>query len=234
MGLLVFAHVDGDELFLAAVQHVGQGQCGFGLAYAAGAYKEKHAFGFVGVVQVGARGAHTLGHRRQGMVLADDAHLQRGRQAQHGFDFVFDHFAQGDAGPAGYDFGHHRAVYLHRHQGPYGTLALQSLQLLEQGLQFLGLCLGLLGCRGGLGGFAVFGVILGRILRCVLGSVLLCILRCFQLGAGLGYFFCQGFFFFPAAAGGLYLGAELGIQGAQVFEARGVDHAGGFFALQGR
>ena len=49
VGFLVFAHVDGDELFLAAVQRLGQGQGGFGFAHAAGAGEQEHTFGFVGV-----------------------------------------------------------------------------------------------------------------------------------------------------------------------------------------
>ena len=55
MGLLVLAHVDGDELALAAIQHLGQRKRGFGLAYAGRADEQEHSLGLVGILEMGAR-----------------------------------------------------------------------------------------------------------------------------------------------------------------------------------
>ncbi|MNT08869.1 hypothetical protein D3C72_1436260 [compost metagenome] len=125
VGFLVFAHVDGNELAFAAVQHVGQRQRRFRLADAGRADEQEHAFRLVGVVQVGARRAHALRHRLDRVGLAQHALLQQIFQPQHGLEFILDHFAQRDAGPAGDDFRHHVAVDLHRHQR---RLALQRRQ----------------------------------------------------------------------------------------------------------
>ncbi len=129
---LVLAHVDGDELLLAAVERFGQGERGFGLADAAGADEQEHALGFVRVFQVGARGAHALRHGVQGLGLADDALFEHGLQVHDGGDLVLDHLAQRDAGPRGDDLGDDEAIDLDRDE--WG-LALQRGEFLQLGLQ---------------------------------------------------------------------------------------------------
>ena len=74
--LLVLRHVDRDQVALAAVERVGQGQGGLGLADAAGADQQEHADRPARVGQVGAGGPDPLGDRLQGVRLADDALLQ--------------------------------------------------------------------------------------------------------------------------------------------------------------
>nr|GFD52037.1 hypothetical protein [Tanacetum cinerariifolium] len=56
MGFLELAHVDGDDVLLAAVHRLGQRQRGLGLAHAGSARQHEHADGFAGVIQPGPRG----------------------------------------------------------------------------------------------------------------------------------------------------------------------------------
>ncbi len=88
MRFLVLAHVDGDQLALAAVQDVGQRQRGLGLADAGRADEEEDAAGLVRVFQLGGGGAHALGNRGQRMVLADDALAEQAVEVAHGADLV--------------------------------------------------------------------------------------------------------------------------------------------------
>ena len=53
---LEFAHVDGDEIVLAAVERFGQGERGFGFADAAGTGEHEHADRLARDYQAGARG----------------------------------------------------------------------------------------------------------------------------------------------------------------------------------
>ena len=72
VGLLELAHVDGDEVLLAAVERLGEGQGGLGLADAAGADEHEDADGLVRVVEPGAGGLDAAGDRLEGVALADD------------------------------------------------------------------------------------------------------------------------------------------------------------------
>ena len=74
-----------------------------------------------------------LGHRLQGLPLADDALLQLVPQRQHRLDLVQHHLADGDAGPAGHHVGHRLAVH---HRMDQRRLALHLRQLLLQLEQF--------------------------------------------------------------------------------------------------
>ena len=126
MCLLVLAHVDGDEVLLAAVQGLGQRDRGFGLADARGASEHEDTNRFARVVEAGARGLDALGDHLHRMVLADHALAERGRQVQDVADLVGRHAADGDAGPVGHHRGH--GLVVHRRQDQR-RLALQLLQL---------------------------------------------------------------------------------------------------------
>ena len=69
--LLELAHVDGDDVLLAAVERLGQRQRGLGLADAGGAAQHEHADRLVRVVELGARGLDALGDHLEGVALAD-------------------------------------------------------------------------------------------------------------------------------------------------------------------
>ncbi|EFF44644.1 hypothetical protein XAUB_12560 [Xanthomonas citri pv. aurantifolii str. ICPB 11122] len=81
MRFLVFAHVDGDQVLLTAVQGFGQSECGFGLAHAGGAGQQEHADRFIRVIQAGAAGLDALGDHLHRVVLADHALGQQFGQA---------------------------------------------------------------------------------------------------------------------------------------------------------
>jgi hypothetical protein len=73
---LVLAHVDGDEVLLAAVQRFGQRQRRLGLADARGTGQHEHADRLARVVQARARGLDALGDHLHRVVLADHALAQ--------------------------------------------------------------------------------------------------------------------------------------------------------------
>ncbi|MNS93161.1 hypothetical protein D3C72_1273170 [compost metagenome] len=116
MGFLVLGHVDGDDVTLAAVQGVGQRQCGFGLANAARAEQQEHTDRLVRVFHACAGNLDALADFEQCMVLAEYPLAQQCRQALHGFDFVAQHFAQRNTGPAGNHFADGAAIYQCMHQ----------------------------------------------------------------------------------------------------------------------
>ena len=230
MRLLVLAHVDGDQLLLATVQRFGQRQRGFGLAHAAGAGEQEHALGLVRVFQVGARGAHALGHGVERVVLPDHARLQQRLELEHVLDLVLDHLAQRDAGPGRDDLGHHVAVHLH---GDHGRFTLQRGQFGQLGLQ-LGLGRGQRG-RSGLG--ALLG---GRLLLALFcGGRFVCdgrglagLLLGFQFFTQLLDLGDQRLLFRIALGQGVQLGLHrvaLGLELGQLVLVRG---AGGGFTLQ--
>ena len=104
--LLEFAHVDGDQVLLTAIQRLGQRQRGFGLADAGGAGEHEHANRLAGVVEAGAGGLDALGDHLQRVVLADDALAQQAVEVEHGLDLVARHAPDRNAGPVGYHRGH--------------------------------------------------------------------------------------------------------------------------------
>ena len=105
MLLLELAHVDDGQVLLAAIEQIGQGQRGFGLAGAGHADHQKDADRLARIGQVGARGVDRLRDRFERVRLADDALLHRLFQMQYRADFVGLHAPGRDAGPALDDFG---------------------------------------------------------------------------------------------------------------------------------
>ena len=97
--LLELAHVDGDEVLLAAVERLGERERGLGLADAGGAGQHEDADRLARVVEAGARGLDALGDHLERVILADDALAERVGQLQHRLDLVLDHAADRNAGP---------------------------------------------------------------------------------------------------------------------------------------
>ena len=125
---LKLAHVDRDDVLLAAVQSFGKCECRLRLADAAGAGEQKHADRFVRIVEVGSRRLNSLGDHFQGMVLADDALIECLGQIQDGRDFVLNHFSNGDSGPIGHDRRDRLLIDAGKNQR---RLALQRMQLVS-------------------------------------------------------------------------------------------------------
>ena len=105
MRLLELAHIDGDDVLLAAVESFSQRQRRLGLADAGRAAEHEHADRLVGVVEPGAVGLDPLGDHADAVALPDDALVQRLREIEHGLDLVLDHPADRDAGPVRDDRG---------------------------------------------------------------------------------------------------------------------------------
>src|SRR5690606_33067501 len=129
--LLELAHVDGDDVVLAAVQAFGQGEGRLGLADAGWPAQQEHADRLGRVVEAGACGLDAFGDHRHGVVLADHPLLQVVFDAQHGVDLVLDHAADRDAGPVA-DHGSDR---LRVDAGQDQRLV--ALELLQPGLELL-------------------------------------------------------------------------------------------------
>ncbi|ABA48270.1 63 kDa protein [Burkholderia pseudomallei 1710b] len=113
--LLILAHVDRDQLALAAVQHVGERERGLGLADARRPDEHEHAARLVRILEVRGRGAHALRDRAERMVLADHARAEQIAQVQHGLDLVLHHPAERNARPRRDDLRDDVAVDLQRH-----------------------------------------------------------------------------------------------------------------------
>src|SRR3546814_1087092 len=131
VSLLVLAHVDGDHVALAAVQHVGQRDRGLGLADAGGADQQEHALGLARVLEVGTRGAHALGDGVERVALADHTFFQQVAQSEYGLDLVADHLADRYAGPGGDDLRHRIAV---DHRVDHRHAALHPCQFRARGI----------------------------------------------------------------------------------------------------
>ena len=84
MRLLELAHVDGDDVLLAAVERLGQRQRGFRLADARGAAKHEDTDRLVGVRKARAAGLDPLGDGLKAVILSDHAFLQAVGEGQHG------------------------------------------------------------------------------------------------------------------------------------------------------
>ena len=92
-------------------KQVGERQRRFGFADAAGADQQKDADRFLGIVQPCARGTDALADAGQSVILADDASAQVLFERQHRRDFVLQHLADGDAGPAGNHFADNLRIH---------------------------------------------------------------------------------------------------------------------------
>jgi hypothetical protein len=100
--LLVLAHVDGDDVLLAAVERLGQRQRGLGLADARRAGQHEHADRLVGVVELGAR---LVWMRLRSSPCRGPGRSRACRACSAGCSTVSissaDHAADRDAGPVG-------------------------------------------------------------------------------------------------------------------------------------
>ena len=112
VGLLVLGEVDADQVAFAAVEGVGQGVGGLGLAHAGGAGQEEYADRLGRVAESGAIGLDALGDGAQGGLLAHHPLAHSLRQGTDGVGFVGEHLAHRDAGPAGDHRGHGTRVHL--------------------------------------------------------------------------------------------------------------------------
>ena len=112
MRFLELAHVDGDDVLLAAVQGFGERQRGFGFTDAGRTAQHKDAHRLVRVVQLRPGGFHAAGNQVQTVTLADNALVQRVGKVEYRVDLVFHHPAQRDPGPVRDDRGDH--VFIHR------------------------------------------------------------------------------------------------------------------------
>jgi hypothetical protein len=130
VGFLVFGEVHHHQG--AAVEQVGEGGGGLGLAHAAGAEQQEHPHGAVGIDQAGAGGAHAPADGVEGLGLAHDASAQQLGQAQQALSFVGEHAADGHAGPLGHDASDGAAVHV---EGHHGGLALEEGEGLALGHQ---------------------------------------------------------------------------------------------------
>ncbi len=133
MRLLELAHVDRDQVVLAAVKGLGQGQRGLGLAHARGTGEHEHADRLVRVVQSRARGLDASRDHRHRVILADHPLAHEAVQGHDRFQFASHHPADRDAGPVGHHRCHGLIVDARQDQG---VLALQGGKLRLQRLQF--------------------------------------------------------------------------------------------------
>ncbi|RMS47893.1 hypothetical protein ALP64_201022 [Pseudomonas syringae pv. actinidiae] len=116
VGFLVFGKVDADQVALAAVQGVGQGVGGFGLANAGRAGQQEHTDRFLWVGQPCAVGLQALGDGVERGFLAHDPLAHALRQGAHGMGFIGEHLAHRNTGPARYHRSDSFTVDLFRHQ----------------------------------------------------------------------------------------------------------------------
>ena len=132
MRLLEFRHVDGDHVLLAAIERLGEGERGLGLADAGRAAQHEHADRLVGIVELGAVGLDALGDHRQAMRLADDAPVEDFRQPQHVLDLVLHHAADRNAGPVGDHRGDHLLVDMGVDHPLFRIARFERLELFAQ------------------------------------------------------------------------------------------------------
>jgi len=103
--LHVLGHVDADHVLLGVEQRLGQRARQLGLAHARGPEEDEGADGALRILEAGAGAQHGLGHRVDGLVLADDAPVEDLVQVEQLFALPFHEPGYGDAGPAGDDRG---------------------------------------------------------------------------------------------------------------------------------
>ena len=141
MRLLVLAHVDGDDVVLAAVERLGQRQRRLGLADAGRTAQQEHADRLVRVLQAGARGLDATGDHLHRVVLADHPLPQRILELEDRLDLVLHHAADGDAGPVLDHLGDRLLVDADQHQRRFalhvGELRLQLPEPAERLVPFL-------------------------------------------------------------------------------------------------
>ena len=126
MRLLELAHVDRDDVLLAAVERLRQREGGLGLADAGRADEQEDADGLVGVLEARACRLDPPRDELERVVLTDDALPEDPCQAKHGLDLVLDHPADRDARPVRHHRRHGLLVDQRQHER---VLALQRREL---------------------------------------------------------------------------------------------------------
>src|SRR6185437_6881195 len=81
--LLELRHVDRDEIALAAIEQIGNGECRLRLADAARTHEHEDALGLVRIFNARTRGANALADERERVRLADEAPPQMILQLEH-------------------------------------------------------------------------------------------------------------------------------------------------------
>ena len=100
---LEFGHINFDEVLLAAVKRLRDGERGFGFARAGGPDQHKDAHRPIGIIETRPARANPLGNHFQSVPLPDDALLKHIRKVQHLLDFVFRHAPDRNPGPVRHD-----------------------------------------------------------------------------------------------------------------------------------
>src|SRR6185312_14731776 len=95
-----------DEIALAAIEQIGNGECRLRLADAARTHEHEDALGLVRIFNARTRGANALADERERVRLADEAPPQMILQLEHRAGLVPLHLAHRDARPRGDDFTH--------------------------------------------------------------------------------------------------------------------------------
>ena len=126
MRFLKFRHVDGDQVVLAAVEKIRQGQRCFGLAHAAGTHQHEYSDRLVGIIQTGSRCLNPLADDLQSVALADHPVAQHLLQGENRIDLILHHLADRDSGPGGDDFTDNLGVDTDPDQTSF-TLQLRKL-----------------------------------------------------------------------------------------------------------
>src|SRR5260370_157853 len=92
-------HVEANQRLLRTKEKFREAAGNFGLADAGGTKEEEATDGARGVFQTGAAAANSAGKGGDGLILADDALVQLGLNAQKLLLLVFLDGSHGDAGP---------------------------------------------------------------------------------------------------------------------------------------
>ena len=85
----------------------------------------KTPIGFDRIFQAGLRSADALADHVQRVVLPDDALAEVRFEREHGFHFVLEHLADGDAGPAGDDVADDLRVDADPHQRRFALVSVK-------------------------------------------------------------------------------------------------------------
>src|SRR5678815_4380063 len=99
MSLLVFTHVDRDEVSLAAIERVCQRQSRFGLSNAARTNKQKYAHRPARIGEAGSCGADSATDGFERLCLADDSLFEFVSKRNDCVDLVGQHFTHRNSGP---------------------------------------------------------------------------------------------------------------------------------------
>ena len=124
--LLELAHVDGDDVLLAAVQRLGERERGFRLAHARRPAEHEDTNRLVRIVQLRAGGLNSPGDHLERVPLPDHALIQRLGQLQHGFELVLHHAPDRNTGPVLHDRGYCMLVDAGKDQRRF-TLKIRQL-----------------------------------------------------------------------------------------------------------